>query len=67
MQVCVIAEAYLALGAVFNQTKDYPKPKTALFRGRELEANATCGHCELAKPAAPWAVDRKSLPTRAKR
>jgi len=30
------SDAYLALGAVFNETKEYPRAETALLRGLEL-------------------------------
>ena len=43
------ADAYLALGAVFNQTRDYSQAETALLRGLELKPEAFAGHYELAK------------------
>jgi len=39
----------LALGAVFNETKEYPQAETALLRGLALKPDAPAGHYELAK------------------
>jgi tetratricopeptide (TPR) repeat protein len=38
-----IAEAYLELGAVLNQTKEYPQAETALLQGLELKPEAARG------------------------
>jgi tetratricopeptide (TPR) repeat protein len=49
-------DAYLELGAVFNQTKEYPQAETALLKGLELNPEAAGGHYELAKTY--WALGR---------
>jgi tetratricopeptide (TPR) repeat protein len=37
------------LGAVLNETKEYPQAETALLRGLELKPDTPAGHYELAK------------------
>ncbi len=49
-------DSYLALGAVFNQTKNYPQAETALLHGLDLKPEASTGHYELAKTY--WAMGR---------
>ena len=51
-----LSDAYLELGAVYNQTKDFPKAETALTKGLELSPDAGGGHYELAKTY--WAMGR---------
>ena len=46
----------MELGAVFNQTKEYPQAETALLKGLELKPEAAGGHYELAKTY--WALGR---------
>src|SRR5262249_44005279 len=48
--------AYLELGAVYNQTKEYPKAEIALNKGLELNPDASGGHYELAKTY--WALGK---------
>src|SRR5262249_17841054 len=43
------SDAYLALGAVFNESKEYTQAEAALLRGLELKPDAPLGHYELAK------------------
>src|SRR5260370_1387054 len=50
------ADAYLALGALFNQTKNYPEAEAALLQGIKLKPNAPGGHYELAKTY--WSMGR---------
>jgi tetratricopeptide (TPR) repeat protein len=51
-----LSDAYLELGAVFNQTADYPKAEAALKHGLELSPDAAGGHYELAKTY--WAMGK---------